>query len=138
MKEKIILLCIVFTALSGQCQSSLGIGSPGPDFPEPSAEQKAKLEQNLKIRLSGGQPLRMVDGKVYNVLNSELWRPVHGILNQKDGSLLILQSSSNVRYAVFTAITNYVGNALDRESVTVIAIRVGNYDFAGALIALWD
>jgi hypothetical protein len=152
MKIKLFLLCSVFFTLSAVAQYGLTdnqragaqIGGPSLRLRPLTREQQAKAAQDLKIRLAGTQIFRVVDGKIYNSVQSTLWQTIDAKMYsyQKEDNVTILDEQSHFASGAishhYLAITNYSGSETDRQYVNTLAMRIGNYDMGGRPIELYD
>ncbi len=132
----------MLAAISVHAQGeSVGVGSPngallGP--PSPTAWQ---------LRLNSIPPdnnvFRSVNGQKYNILYAQTWKVVSGKVYQQENNILILDNSfghltPNGWQSSYYAVTNYPGNPTADTSVSVMAMRIGNYDMGGMPIEFYD
>jgi hypothetical protein len=136
MKTKIALfLAMVFTlSVHGQAtgRESIGLGAPsGP------ASSYAPAVSSQKSDWANGQPLRVFDKQIYNVVGSQLWKMVRGEVHYKtaDG-VLILYGSDGL--TATEALKNYPGDAVSGTKIYTLAIRTGTYNWGNEPLPLWD
>jgi TPR repeat protein len=117
-------------------------GFPSSSFsrgPTAAEIQQERIQQ--RIQLAGGHPLRVVDGKIYNIVDNPLWKIVEAEVYEKDGGIIILLCNSYVgsRNSFYVALTNYSGQAVAEQKITVIALKTGIYNMADVRpIELYD
>jgi Sel1 repeat len=126
---------------SVNAQESAGVGSPNASLlgpPPPNAWQ---------LRLNSIPPdrnvFRSVNGQKYNILYAKTWQVVSGKVYQQADNILILDNSfghltDNGWQSSYYAVTNYPGNPTADTSISVLAMRIGNYDMGGMPIEFYD
>ena len=101
-----------------------------------------------KVRFAGDQVFRVFQGKIYNVVESQLWRPIRGSVFEIDGDILILNDQSVHMYSGipdYLAVKNF--RATFRGDIVVSAVidnyynlgvRIGTYNIGATPIPLYD
>jgi hypothetical protein len=145
-----ILLCVlsvlalpkpVVAQLTDNQRAGAYIGGPNPLNPlAPTAAES----QQQRIQLAGGNALRKVGDKIYNIQQSVLWQIIDAQMYsyQKEDNVAILERrslhfSGEIWYD-YLAITNYSGSETEGNKVRTLAMRIGNYDMGGRPIELYD
>lgn len=131
LKMLFVLFASEFVAISIQAQS-LGIGTPGP---MPYFPGELLYEQVAKEKAAGMHIFRVVNGRIYDTLNSQLWRGVTGEANFiTDDGILILDDGNGLT----TALKNYGGDGAAGKNIAAWAMRVGTYNWNDMPLQLWD
>lgn len=139
-----LLKCATFTIVFSFCyithaqRGSIGFGSPGPYFPDESQAQRAKFEQTLKVQLAGDQPIRVSNGRAVNIIYSDNWMEITGIVHAQEGEVLIISETKDLlNTGRLLAITN-APHYTDQQHVRFLATRVGMFAYGNARLILWD
>lgn len=141
MKAKIIMLGSMLATLSAFAQrESVGLGAPGGPAPirPPTAYAPPMNAEQEKILYANGQNFRIVDKRIYNVMNSQLWRVVSGEVHYKtDDGAVILYDKDNGLSATM-ALKNYTGDGVAGKNISALAIHTGTYNWGDTPLQLWD
>ena len=146
MKTCLLLTTLIVGFESAFAQGNVGVGSAGlsgPYIPPPSAAVLAQEEQQSRVAFVPPDHaiFRSVNGQTYNILYAQSWKAVCGQVYQRVDNILILQTDwrqIGVPQMTYYAITNYPGNPTADTTITVLAMRNGNYDMFGTPIAFYD
>jgi len=141
MNASFVAFCSLIAASSIYAQrESVGVGAPaglGSGMTPDEQQRQMEAEQEYKIFLSGNQAFRVVDGKVYNIINSQLWKSVSGQVEYlTQDKVLILYAADGLTTGF--ALKNYPSDASTDKEVRTVAIRTGIYNWNGQPLPLWD
>ncbi|MGD1090057.1 MAG: hypothetical protein ABR955_15240 [Verrucomicrobiota bacterium] len=131
LKAGFVRFASLVVAASVQAQN-IGVGTPGP---MPYYPDELVWHTVEKERAEGRHSFCVVNGKIYDSLNSPLWRPVTGqVTSITDDGALILDDGNGVT----TALKNYSGDGTAGKEVQAWAMRVGTYNWGDIPLQLWD
>jgi predicted heme/steroid binding protein len=136
---RILLAILLFAALTALGQSDgnfLGVNISHPSPPTPQEQENQRKWYNFVVKHipMDGILLRTVDGKIYDVSKSKLWKVVGGQVFSVSDSYIIVSGSDSV----YSAIKNYPGDAVDGKSINVLAMRTGTYNWNDTPLAIYD
>lgn len=96
------------------------------------------MNQAAKVILSSNQPIRIVNGKPYNIVQNAGWKVIVGNVYMADGNLVVVREFSDFKVggALF-AITNCPIAPVDQR-MSVVAMRCGTIVSGNIPIQLWD
>jgi len=128
---------VVFSELSSFAQDdsvSIGLGVPGPMPYSPVDSYYKEIQQE---KLAGMRIYQVVNGKIYDSLNSRLWVVVSGEVNYTTSDGLLILYGGNGLTATM-ALKNYSGDAVAGKNIVALAMRAGIYNWNETPLQLWD
>lgn len=151
MKSSVLIFCFLIAACSAYSQrESVGIGAGVPYY-SPTTAQEAKMEWEKRIQAipPDHNVFRAVNGQTYNILYAQTWKVISGKIDSEENGILILRFQvwttawmGNTGYRTtkdaYLAIKNYPGNPTAETDISVLALRIGNYDWNGTPLEFYD
>ncbi len=141
VKTKITLLLAMLAVLSVFAQTareSIGLGGGASPPPSPYIAPQPPAQPQV-----AWNPLRLVNGQLYDATRSKLWSAIYGKVDHMEGGVLIIYQDHDM-YArnispIYTAVTNYTTEAFADQKTGFHAMQVGTYhDAGGRPIPLYD
>lgn len=138
----IILLLALLSELQLAAQltdrESMGAYSGGGMMPTPAqsaAFERNQLEATYRFVTNryGGKIYANINGKICNMMTSGKW--VLGTVYSLQDGILYLGDGRNF---LAKAVKNYSGSEVTGQSISLFAVRDGNYDYGGRIVELWD